>query len=132
MTTERAASYADRSRLYLANAAEMLRDNRPEKSSEFLWGAMAEALKALAAAKGIKLRTHSEIKRYARGAAKQVGDERLLDVFSIAETLHSNFYEGMYDMAQVTRHASGIREAVGRLLSFVPSDEDSTEQDNEA
>ena len=120
MSIEEATGYADRSRLYLANAASMLRQQRPEKSSEFPWGAMAEALKAIAALNDIKLRTHAEIRLYARDLAKQLQSEPLLDAYSIAETLHSNFYEGMFDTGQVTGHSTTIRESVSSLIALVP------------
>lgn len=120
MTVEQAIAYAERSTLYLSNASEMLREQRPEKSSEFLWGSMAEALKAVAAIKDTKLRTHAEIRRFARDLAKQLQSDRLLDVFSIAETLHSNFYEAMFDEAEVLHHSTSVREVIGTLLDLVP------------
>ena len=123
MSVEKAITYSERSRLYVDNAADMLRRQRPEKSSEFLWGAMAEALKAVAAVKDIRLRTHAEIRRYARDLAKQLSDERLLNAYSVAETLHSNFYEGMFDMGQVMYHSGAIRETVDTLLNLVPKAE---------
>ena len=122
MTVEQATEYSERSRLYLANAAKMLQEQRPEKASEFLWGAMAGALKAVAALKDIRLRNHAEIRRYARDVSKQLSDERLLEVYAIAETLHSNFYEGMFDQGQVRHHSRSIRYAVDNLLNNVPAE----------
>ena len=128
MSIERARAYSERSHHYLANAAAMLRQQHPEKSSEFLWGAMAEALKAVAALKDIRLRTHAEISRYARDVAKQLSDERLLDAYSIAETLHSNFYEGMFEAGQVMRHSVAVREAVSTLLGLLPRNQVSQQE----
>ena len=123
MSAGEARAYSERCWLYLANAAATLRERRPEKSSEFLWGAMAESLKAMAALKDIRLRTHIEIRRYARDVAKQLNDERLLEAYSVAESLHSNFYEGMFDTGQVMRHSRAIRYAVNTLLDLIPRDQ---------
>ena len=129
MSIAEARSYQERTRLYLANAAGMLRQRRPEKSGEFLWGAMAEALKAVAALKETRLRTHAEIRRYARDLSKERGDDQLSTSFNIAEMLHSNFYEGFSDLAAVTSHSDRIAEAVERLLSLIPETDETTPED---
>lgn len=122
MSTAQAIAYRDRSQLYLDNAAEMLRRQRPEKTGEFLWGALVEALKAVAALKDIKLRTHAEIRRYARQVAKELDSEAILDSYALGETLHSNFYEGMFDPGEVSRQAARTRAVViDMLLQVVPS-----------
>jgi hypothetical protein len=123
VSIEQARVYADRSRLYLANAAATLRERRPEKASEFLWGAMAQALKATAALKEIQLRSHREIRRFGRDTAKELKSEQLLNAYTVAETLHSNFYESMFDIPEVTGHATIIRVAVEELLGLVPAAE---------
>ena len=123
MSVEQARGYADRSHLYLANAAATLRQRRPEKASEFLWGAMAQALKAVAAVKEIQLRSHRQIRQFARDTAKELQNEELLRTYAIAETLHSNFYEGVFDIPEVTGHATIIRVAVEELLGLVPAPE---------
>ena len=125
MSIEQARAYSDRSRLYLANAGTTFREQRPEKTGEFLWGAMAEALKAVAAVKDIALRNHNQIRRYARDAASELRDERLLDAFRDAQTLHSNFYEGMFDMGELARLSATIRDAVDALLELVPDEQGS-------
>ncbi|MCH8206063.1 MAG: hypothetical protein IH956_03565 [Chloroflexi bacterium] len=132
MSIDEARAYAERSHLYLANAASTIRQQRPEKSSEFLWGAMAEALKAVAAIKDIKLRSHDAIRRYARDLAKEREDEQLSTSFKIAQTLHSNFYEGFSDLGEVMDDSARIREAVERLLRLIPPQQGSrTEEGGE-
>ena len=124
MTVEEATAYADRSLLYLANAAAMLREGHPEKSSEMLWGGMAQALKAVAALKNRKLRTHREIRSYARALAKERHDDRLQFAYAVAEMLHSNFYEGFTDAGTMRDHSKSIRGSVEELLELLPARED--------
>ena len=124
MSVEEATAYADRSRLYLSNAAVMFREGHPEKSSEMLWGGMAQALKAVAALKSRRLKTHREIRSYARALAKERDDGMLQDAYGLAELLHSNFYEGFTDAGSMLSHSKEIRASVEKLLDLLPSGED--------
>ena len=69
--------YKTQSVHYLENALKFIKAGNPEKAGEFLWGSMAQALKAVAASKGIELNTHQEIRRYARELAKRCKDESI-------------------------------------------------------
>ena len=124
MSLEEATAYADRSRLYLSNAAAMFREGHPEKSSEMLWGGMAQALKAVAASKEIKLKSHRDIRNYARALAKERIDEKLQGAFSLTEMLHSNFYEGFTDAGSMLSHSKEIRASVETLLDLLPAHEE--------
>ena len=124
MSVEEARAYAERSHLYLSNAAAMFREGHPEKSSEFLWGGMAQALKAVAALKDRNLSTHRQIRDYARALAKERGDQPLQSAYHVAELLHSNFYENFSDGGSMLNHSKAIRAAVETLLDLVPARED--------
>ncbi len=124
MSVEEATAYADRSRLYLSNAAVMFREGHPEKSSEMLWGGMAQALKAVAALKNRRLRNHREIRSYAKALAKERDDGMLQNAYNLAELLHSNFYEGFTDAATMRDHSKAIRASVETLLDLLPAHEE--------
>lgn len=113
--------YRDLSIHYLQNAFEFIDAGDAEKASEFLWGSMAEALKAVAACKGVKIIRHWDIGDYAKNLAKERQDEAITDVFGKASNLHSNFHEGELSMEQVSAYAQRIRSEVDKLLRLIPS-----------
>ena len=114
--------YRDQSIHYLENAFATLDAGEIEKASEFLWGSLAQALKALAASKGIQLRTHWNISDYARELAKELGDKSIYDVFGHASYLHSNFYEAGLRKEDVDSYAEDIRAMVRKLLELIPEE----------
>ena len=111
--------YRTQSIHYLQNGFEFIEAGDSEKASEFLWGSMAQALKAVAASKGTRLKKHWEIGDYAEALAKEQGDKAISEVFGHASKLHSNFYEAGLRMEEVRIYAEDIRKAVGKLLSLI-------------
>ena len=104
----------------MLNAYTSLDQGELEKGGEFLWGSMAQAIKALATFEGIQLRSHRDIWDYARALSVQLGDEGLFNAFKDANSLHSNFYESGLTLGMVLDYGVGIREAIGKLLSMIP------------
>jgi hypothetical protein len=117
-----AEKYKAQSIHYIGNALGAIKAGDAEKAGESLWGAMAEALKAVAASKGGELRAHWEIGDYARRLAKETGDESILNAFRDASYLHSNFYEAGLGMEEVYTYAERIRATVANLLSLIPEE----------
>ena len=114
--------YLQNIRVYLDNASKALDDGEPQKAGEFLWGGMAAAFKALAAHRGIRLRSHRDIWDYARAAAKELDAEALFVAFRDANSLHSNFYEAGLTKEDVLLLSEGIRQAIQHLLGLLPPD----------
>lgn len=112
--------YKPQSIHYLENAFKFIKVGNPEKAGEFLWGSMAQALKAVAASRGRELNTHQEIGRYARELAKRSKDESIWNGFSQASYLHSNFYEAGLSMEEVFIYAGRIKITVRKLLEMIP------------
>ena len=112
--------YVTRSQEYLQNAYASLEQNEVEKAGEFLWGSMAQAIKAIAAFKDVELRSHGAIWTYVRELSRELGDETLLEAFRDAHSLHQNFYESGLTSEIVLTHGESIRRAVGRLLIMIP------------
>ena len=103
----------------MGNAAAFMRKGDTGKASEFLWGSIAEAVKAVAASKGITFHTHRRLKEYASELARELQDKSISDAFNKAESLHFNFYESELELKDVRRMAEDIRIAVGKLLSLI-------------
>ncbi len=106
---------------YLENAFHFIKQEDAEKASEFLWGAMTQALKAVAMSKGKLLKRHDYIKKYALEFRKS-GDEDIYYAFNTAQSLHSNFYESGLLLEDVVMGAEDVKKAVAKLLSHIPKE----------
>ena len=122
MEVKKVEKYKAQSTHYLENAFVSIEAGDIEKASEFLWGSIAEALKAVAASKGRELKRHWEIGKYARELAKQLEDEAISDVFGNASYLHTNFYEVELTIEEVYTYATRIKTVVGTLLNLIPGE----------
>ena len=107
---------------YFENALSSIQAGDAEKAGEFLWGSMAEAIKAVAASEERELNTHGDIRKYAAELAKKHNDTSIWDVYGIANSLHGNFYEAGLSLEEVQTHADRIRTIVVKLLSFIPEE----------
>ena len=108
--------YASQSLRYLKNASKFIDAGNSDKASEFLWGSMAEALKPVAASRGIVLKDHRQIWNYTESLTKELGDKSIYDAFIHANYLHTNFYESELELRDIRRAAEDIRVAVDKLL----------------
>ena len=115
------SKYTKNSLHYLRNASKSIDAGDIEKASEFLWGSIAQALKALAASKGFRLRSHQQLNAYALGVSKELNDISIYDAFLHANLLHKNFYEAELEQKEVVVRAEIIKTAVGKLLEFISS-----------
>ncbi len=114
--------YKAQSIRYLENAYKFIDAGDAEKASEFLWGSMAQALKAVAATKKATLKSHNSLRDYAAQLSKELSDRSIYDYFLHAESLHSNFYESTLELKDVVRVADDVRMTVGNLLSRIPEE----------
>ncbi|NQT47508.1 MAG: hypothetical protein HQ578_00880 [Chloroflexi bacterium] len=119
---ERVERHKAQSVHYLENAFHFIEAGDAEKASEFLWGGMAQAIKAVAASKGIWLRSHRHLRDYALELTKELQDESIKNTFYHAQSLHSNFYETGLLMEDVAMLAEDVRAEVAKLLSLIPEE----------
>ena len=124
--------HKDQSVHYLENAFKFIEAGDAEKASEFLWGSMAQAVKAVAAVKGVRLKVHRLLRDYAESLSKELDDKSIYDYFLHAESLHSNFYESDLELKDVVRIADEVRMTVGKLLSLIPGDSEDKGEGEEA
>ena len=120
--TELLEKYKAQSEHYLENAYKFIEAGDVEKASEFLWGSMAEAIKAVAAIKGVTFKGHRQVRNYAENLSKELGDNSIFDHFLHAESLHSNFYECELELRDVIRVADEVRMTVDKLLRLLPKE----------
>ncbi len=117
--TELLEKYRAQSIHYFENALSSIEAGDTEKAGEFLWGSMAQALKAVAASEGRELNTHGEIRKYATELAKKHNDMSIWDVYGVANSLHGNFYEAGLSLEEVQTHAERIRTIVVKLFNLI-------------
>ncbi len=85
--------YAELSRQYIERADGYLRAGDRVQASEKGWGAVAEAVKSIAAERGWNHQSHRLLGDIAFQLSVEWERPDLLDLFDAAERLHINFYE---------------------------------------
>ena len=101
------------SRRFIRHAREELqRDNRLQ-ASEKAWGAMAQALKAIAQGRGWKHRGHQNVLDTGHHIGKEYGHPDISSATHIADSLHRNFYEN-------NSNAEMIESAINLIEDILP------------
>ena len=89
------------------------------QASEKAWGAASEYVKALAVRRDLPHESHREIRIAASIIADEISQDRIMELFSIGESLHVNFYEAWMRERDVRRGIDNMKELVA-LLEEVP------------
>lgn len=107
--------YTSNSREFLAKAYEALEQNDLAQASEKGWGAAAQMVKAIAEHKGWQHNGHSYLFQAVRHLVEETGDNRLSELFHIANSLHTNFYESWLPAEMVQSGLDNVREFIDKL-----------------
>lgn len=110
--------YVEQSLRYMQNALSSLARHDYDKASEFLWGSAAQAVKAVAASRGMNLRSHGELWDFTRELSRDLAEPQIYEAFRTANYLHSNFYEVKLRPEEILEATDAVREFVARLLSL--------------
>ena len=109
--SETAAEFLARAHVYLA-ADDLL------QASEKGWGAAARAVKAVAESRGWNHSGHRQLHQAVDRLVRETGDIELRNLFSAANTLHSNFYDGFLPAQAIGETLEGVERFVERLRSL--------------
>ncbi len=82
---------------YFHNMESSLKKKNYRKASELLWGAITQAIKALASLSNITIRSHNFFRTYTREIAKEINDSEYHELFLNLQILHQNFYDEQFD-----------------------------------
>ncbi|MXY20841.1 MAG: HEPN domain-containing protein [Dehalococcoidia bacterium] len=104
--------HSEVSRRFIAQATAEFSQGDYLQASEKAWGAAAHAVKAVAETRGWQHGGHRELFRCARLISEETGQPEIRELFSLANSLHTNFYERWMDPETV----EGNIESVKRLL----------------
>jgi len=112
---ERTKDYLDLNRKYLKEAEGFLVKGDSTQASEKLWGASAEIVKAIAARKGIELKTHADLWAFTTKLSSELGDPEILRLFATANYLHQNFYENVMTLEAVRASAEAVKQFIEKV-----------------
>ena len=116
---QEAITYRERSRAFLEKARAELAAGDLEQASEKGWGAAALMVKAVAVQRGLVHTKHGHLFGVVNTLARETGDRELRGLFSIASSLHQNFYENWLEadyLAQNLEQVARFVEKVGQRL----------------
>ena len=91
------------------------------QASEKSWGAASQYLKALATERDWGHDTHGHLGVVADRLAEEKGNEEISRLFSLAESLHANFYQAHRSEAAVRGGMDDVRRFVGILAAIPPA-----------
>ena len=86
---ERAKLHSSLSEKYLKEAEELLNKKDYVQASEKAWGAASQIVKAVAAKKGVELRSHGELHRFVAEISKR--NDEIRKLWQSAGMIHQNF-----------------------------------------
>jgi len=92
-SARRTERYLRRRSEYWSNALKYVGEGKFSKASEFLWGAVAQSIKALAAMRDVSISRHSMFFDFMRELSKEQEDAELYKSFLFLNNLHKNFYD---------------------------------------
>ncbi len=115
VTEARAEEYLKLNGKYLLEAEQLLKKNDLPQASEKLWGAAAEIVKAVAATKGVELGTHASLWAFVEELDRQNPALGLIEKFSYAGNLHTNFYENWLSSGYIVRGMVVVKDFVGKM-----------------
>ncbi len=119
VTEARNEEYLRLNSKYLLEAQQLLEKKDLAQASEKLWGAAAEIVEAVAAKKGVELGTHASLWAYVEQLDRQNPDLGLIEKFSYAGNLHTNFYENWLSSGYVVRGVSVVKEFVEKIKGLI-------------
>lgn len=105
---EKAQDYLKLNNKYLKEAEALISKGDYVQASEKFWGAAA-------ARKSIELKSHGELYGFVSKLKDELHESELARLFSLASTLHQNFYENWLPAETVKDHAEAVRKFVERL-----------------
>ena len=108
-------SHADVSRRFIDQAAAEFSQGDFLQASEKAWGAAAHAVKAVAGDRGWQHDSHRDLFRCARRLSEETGQPEIRELFSVANSLHTNFYERWMDPETVEGNIESVRRLLDRL-----------------
>lgn len=116
---EKSAKYQKMSEEYLSNAMIYASRRKFTKATEFLWGSIAEAIKAVYALEGRTLGEHREVIKALEELVLRKEMQNGARLIQSADQLHINFYEGFVDEGRFLLLSSDAYKLVSELFKIL-------------
>ena len=107
--------YADLSRQYMERADEYLRLGDRVQASEKGWGAVAEAIKSIAEARGWNHWGHHLLNDATFQLSEEWNRPDVLSMYDTVEKLHINFYEDSMELDEIESRIGAARSLISEL-----------------
>ena len=117
-----AEEYRETSRRLIRQADAEFEKGDLLQASEKAWGAASQCLKAMGTVRGIPHRDHRELRQVAHYLVNESGQNRIGELFSIAESIHANFYEAWMPSGEVQARIDNMKEFIDLLDNLPPPD----------
>ena len=116
-----AQAYRTASSQLLAQARAELAAGDIRQSSEKGWGAAAQIVKAIAEQRSWLHQGRRELFQAVRRLRNETGDPDVSRLFSVANALHTNFYENWLDAETVAEHLDDVGRFLSKLEPLAPT-----------
>ncbi len=117
---EKADYYLKLHEKYLREADQLLAKEDYAQASEKLWGASAEIVKAVAASRGLDIKSHGELHEFVTKLREETQDPEIRTLWLVATTLHQNFYEAWLPSAMVREAAEDVKIFSEKVKGLLP------------
>jgi len=111
--------YARLSEKYLRDADDLLARGDYIQASEKLWGSAALMVKAVAASRGTTISSHGELFSFVRKLGEEEKEPELRRLFSVASTLHQNFYENWLHEDVIKEYSEDVKQLITELKKLI-------------
>ena len=104
---------------FLREGEKLLAKKDYVQASEKFWGAASQMVKAVAAERGLELRSHGELHRFVAELTKESSDPEVRRLWQSAVSLHQNFYENWLPPEMVEGNVDDVKrfiEKLGKML----------------
>ncbi|MCY4621907.1 MAG: PaREP1 family protein [bacterium] len=118
--TLKTSYYNATGREFLARARSYLAEGDLLQASEKGWGAAAQMVKSVAEARGWSHNGHHQLWNVVNRLVEETADRDIRTAFSLAGTLHTNFYEGWLPRETVEDHLDQVADLLSKLEMLSP------------
>ncbi len=118
-SSERAEAYMRLSEKYLVDAENFLAKGDRVQASEKMWGSAALMVKAVAAAREISILSHGELFSFVRRLGEERNEPEFRRLFSVANTLHQNFYENWLHEDVIKEYYEDVKQFIAKLKKLI-------------
>jgi hypothetical protein len=104
---------------YLMEGEKLLKEKDYVQASEKFWGSATQIVKAIAAERGLELRSHDELHSFILKLEKEAGNPDIRRLWQSAGMLHQNFYENWLPPEMVEENAEDVKKLINIIKNML-------------